>query len=75
MGATLIVDGPVLVPILFGTHLPTAEGWKADLAWRREDIGISIVMTSTGNWAGVASMVAYWFTHYATVPWAINDWL
>ena len=32
MGATLIVDDPELAPVLNGTHLPTPEGWKAELA-------------------------------------------
>ena len=29
MGATIIVDGPELAPVLSGTHLPTSKGWKA----------------------------------------------
>ena len=32
MVATLIVDGPELAPVLSGTHLPTSEGWRDELA-------------------------------------------
>ena len=32
MVATFIVDDPELAPVLSGTHLPTLEGWKAELA-------------------------------------------
>ena len=37
MGATLIVDNPELAPVSSGTHLPTSEGWKAELASQREE--------------------------------------
>ena len=66
MGATLIVDDPELAPVLSGTHLPTSEGWKAELALQREEVGRSVGMTSTGNRTRVARMVAQWFNHYAT---------
>ena len=68
MGATLIVYEPEFAPVLSGTHLPTSEGWKAELAWQREEIGRSVGMTSTGNQTRVARMVAQWFTRYATLP-------
>ena len=32
MGATLLVDDPELAPVLSGTHLPTSEGCKVELA-------------------------------------------
>ena len=32
MGVTLIIDDPELAPVLSSTHLPTLEGWKAELA-------------------------------------------
>ena len=32
MGTTLIVDDPELARELSDTHLPTLEGWKAELA-------------------------------------------
>ena len=32
MGSTLIVDDPELAPVLFGTCLPTSEGWKPEFA-------------------------------------------
>ena len=32
MGTTLIVDDPELTLVLSGTHLPTSEWWKAELA-------------------------------------------
>ena len=32
MGATLNFDDPELAPVLFGTHLPTWEERKAELA-------------------------------------------
>ena len=66
MGVTLIVDEPELAPVLSGTHLPTLEGWKAELVWQREKVGRSVGMTSTGNQTRVARMVAQWFTHYTT---------
>ena len=37
MGVTLIVDDQELAPVLSGTHLPTSERWKAELAWQREE--------------------------------------
>ena len=44
MGAILIFDDPELAPVLSGTHLPTSEGWKAELAWQREEeVGKSVV--------------------------------
>ena len=46
MGATLIVNDPELSPVLLGTHLPTSEGWKAELSRQREDKGRSVGMTS-----------------------------
>ena len=67
MGATLIVADPKLVLILSSTHLPTSEGWKAELAYQREEAGRSVGMTSMGNQTQFASMVVQWFTHYATV--------
>ena len=66
MGATLIVDDPELAPVLSGAHLPTSEGWKAELAYRREEVGRSIGMTSTGNQSQIPRMIAQLFTHYAT---------
>ena len=39
MGASLIVDDPELATVLSGTHLPTMEGWKADLVKQREEVG------------------------------------
>ena len=66
MGATLIVDDPELAPVLSGTHLPTSEGWKAELAQEREEVGGLLDMTSTGNRIRVVRMVAQWFTNYAT---------
>ena len=65
MGSTLIVDDPELVPVFYGTHLPTSEWWNAELAYQREEVGISIGMTSTGHRTRVACKVAQWFTHYA----------
>ena len=35
MGAILIVDDPEFAPVLSGTHLPTLEGWKTELAEQR----------------------------------------
>ena len=67
MGAILIVDDPELALLLSGTHSPTSERWKTELAWQREDVGRSVGITSTGNRIWVAHMVAQWFTHYATV--------
>ena len=46
MGATLIVDDPVLVPALPGTHLPTSEGWKAESALRHKESSISMLYIS-----------------------------
>ena len=66
MGATLIVDDPELAPVLSGAHLPTSEGWKAELAYRREEVGRSVGMTSTGNQSQIPRMIAQLFTHYAT---------
>ena len=68
MGATLIVYEPEFAPVLSGTHLPTSEGWKAELAWQSEEIGGSVGMTSTGNQTRVTRMVAQWFTRYAILP-------
>lgn len=66
MGTTLIVDDPEeLAPVLSGTHVPTSEGSKAELAQQREEIGRSVGMTSTENQTQVAFMVAQWFTRYA----------
>ena len=47
-------------------HLTTSEGWNAELAQQREEVGRSGDMTSTGNRTRVARMVAQWFTYYAT---------
>ena len=55
-----------LAPVLSGTHLPTSEGWKVELAWQREEVGRSVGMTSTGNRTRVTRMVAECFTNYAT---------
>ena len=71
MGATLIVDDPELAPVLSSTHLPTTEGWKAELAFQCEEVGRSGGMTSTGNRTRVARMVAQWFIHYATAAYFI----
>ena len=43
MGATLIVDDPELAPVLTGTHLPTSEGWKAELAQQHKKIHYATV--------------------------------
>jgi len=32
-GLPLIVSTPVIHGLLLSTHLPTPEGWKAELAW------------------------------------------
>ena len=61
-----MVDDPELAPLLFGTHLPTPEGWKAELAQQREEVGRSGGMTSMGNRTWAACMVAQCFTHYPT---------
>ena len=37
----VIADDPELAPVLSGTHLPTSEGWKAELAQRSEEVGIA----------------------------------
>ena len=69
MEVTLIVDDPELASVLSGTHLPNSEGWKAELAWQRQEVGRSVGMEvgfSTGNQTQVTCMVAQWFTHYAT---------
>ena len=57
MGAALIVDGPELAPVLSGAHLPTSGGWRAGLGWRRDEVGRSVGMASTGNRARVARIV------------------
>ena len=67
-----MVDDPQLVQVLSGTHLPTSEGWKAELAQQREEVGRSGGMTSTGNRARVARMVAM-FTHYTTAALTIKQ--
>ena len=36
-GSNPIVDNPELAPVSSGTHLPTSEGWKAELASQREE--------------------------------------
>ena len=56
MGATLIANDPELAPVLYGTYLPTSEGWKAEFVQQHQDIGRPVG----------AMMVAQWFTHYAT---------
>ena len=33
---------PGVSPVLSGTHLPTAEWWKAELAKQREEVGRSV---------------------------------
>ena len=66
MGATLIVDDQELAPVLSGTHLPTPEAWKTELALQREEVGRSVGMTSTGNRTRVARMIGQWLTRYAT---------
>ena len=66
MGATLIVDDSELALVLSGIHLPISEGWKAELAYKLEEVGRSVVMTSTGNRTLVAYMEAKWFTHNVT---------
>ena len=53
-------------PVLSGTPLPTSEGWKAELAQQREEVGRSVGMTSMGNQTRVARIVTQWFTHCAT---------
>ena len=40
MGANLIVDDPELALVLSGTHLPTSKRWKAELAWRLEEVDL-----------------------------------
>ena len=62
MGATFILNDKELASILPGTHLPTSEEWKVELAKQREDIRRSVGMTSTGNQTRVAHVVAQWFT-------------
>ena len=37
----VIADDPELAPVLSGTHLPTSEGWKAELVQRSEEVGIA----------------------------------
>ena len=37
----VIADDPELAPVLSGTHLPTSEGWKAELAQWSEEVGIA----------------------------------
>ena len=66
MGETLTVDGPKLVPVLSGIHLPISEGWKAVLPYQRKDVRRSADMSCTGNRSRVARIVAERFTHYAT---------
>ena len=51
-----MVDDSELAPVLSGTHLPTSEGWKAELAQQREEVGRSVGMSSTGNRTWVAHM-------------------
>ena len=67
MGATLVVDDPILAPVLSGTNFPTSERWEAELAQQREEIWWSNGLTFTGNWTRVAHMVAPRFIHYDTV--------
>ena len=58
MGAILIFDGTELAPVLSGTHLPTSEGWKAELAWQREEeVGKSVVWPPRGIERG---SLAWW---------------
>ena len=40
MGPTLIVDDSELALVLSGTHLPTSKRWKAELAWRFEEVDL-----------------------------------
>ena len=57
MGATLIVGDLELALVLSGTHLPTSEGWKAELAWQREKVvsgGIRVRITQE------LDVVAFW---------------
>ena len=68
MGATLTFDDPELAPVLSGTHLPTSEGWKTELAWQHEG---DLVMRFTRNQTQATRMVAQWFTHYATVKFLV----
>ena len=48
-----------LAQVLSGTHLPTSEGWTAELGWQCNEIGRSVGMTSTGNRTQVARMCIY----------------
>ena len=74
-GSNLIVDDPELAPVLSGTHLPTSEEWKAELAWQCGEVGRPVGMTSTGNRTRVSRMVAQWFTHYAILFLSHYVWL
>ena len=44
MQATLIVDDLELASVLSGTHLPTPEGWKAELAYQRKEVKKLIIV-------------------------------
>ena len=57
-GSNPHVDDPELASVLYGSHIPTLEGWKAELAKQREEIGRSTNMTSTGNRTWAALVVA-----------------
>ena len=49
MRTILIVDDQELARVLSGTHLSTTGRWETELALQREDIGISVGLTSTWN--------------------------
>ena len=49
MGAILIVDDPRLVPVFFGTRLPSSEGWKTELAQQGKESGRSVAIASKGE--------------------------
>ena len=66
MAAALIVDAPMLIPVLLSICFPTLEGGKTGLAKQCKGNWRSDSMTPTQNWTWVACMVAQWFTHYAT---------
>ena len=46
MGGTFIAHDPEFAAVLSGTHLPTLEGQKAELAQHHEEVEISAGMTS-----------------------------
>ena len=53
MGAALTVDDLEITSVLSGTHLPTAEGWKYELAEQREKIADLLVIPLQGIEPGV----------------------